>query len=112
MFSFVFDVLGVKYISRNDAFHFIDTPDKKYPGITIEWSGRTFLGIHLDWDYTKQNITLYMPNYDNKALSIFQNKKPKHDQHSPHTHATPNYGVKIQYSPTSTTSNIIESQII
>ena len=53
-----------------------------------------------------------MPNYLNKYLSIFQHKKTKHDLHSPHPHATPNYGAKIQYVPTSTTSNLIESQII
>ena len=53
-----------------------------------------------------------MPNYVNKSLSIFQHKKPKHDQHSPHPHATPNYGAKIQYAPPSTTSNLTESQII
>ena len=47
-----------------------------------------------------------MPNYVNKFLSIFQHKKPKHDQHSPHPHATPNYGAKIQHTPPSNTSNL------
>ena len=53
-----------------------------------------------------------MLNYVNKSWSIFQHKKPKNDQHSPHPHAKPDYGAKIQYAPPSTTSNIKESKII
>ena len=40
------------------------------------------------------------------------NIKTKHDQHSPHPHATPKYGANIQYAPPSTTSILTESQII
>ena len=75
MFSLVFGEFGVKYTAKNDAFHLIKTLKKKYPGITIDWSGRIFLGIHLDWDCTKRTITISIPNYVNKALPIFQHKK-------------------------------------
>ena len=108
----VVDGFGVKYTSKNDALHLNDTQNKNYPGITIDWSGRIFLGIHLDWDYVNRTVTISMPNYVNKALSIFQHKNPKHDQHSPHPHTTPDYGANIQYAPPRTTSNITESQII
>ena len=62
---------GLKYKSKNNTFHLIDTPKNKYPGITIDWSGIIFLGIHLDWDYTKRTDTLSMPEYVKKALSKF-----------------------------------------
>ena len=47
MFILVIDDFGVKYTAKNDALHFIDTPKKKYPGITIDSIGRISLGIHL-----------------------------------------------------------------
>ena len=111
-FSLVVDEVGLKYTPKNNALRLIDTVKKKYPGITIDWIGRIFLEIHLYWDYTNRTITLSMPNYINKALSRFKHKIPKHDQDSPHPHATPNYGAKIQYATPSTASNLIESQII
>ena len=106
LFSLVFDDFGLKYTSKKYALNLIDTLKKKYPVITIYCSGRIFLSIHLDWDYTKLTVPISMPNYVNKSLSIFQHKKPKHDQHSPHPHATSNYGAKIQYETPSTTSNL------
>ena len=102
----------MKYTAKNDELHLIDILKKKYLDITIDWSGRIFIGIHLDWEYTKRTVTLSIPNYVNKYLSIFKHKKPKHDQHSPHPHVTPKYGPKTQYTPSSTTSNLTESQII
>ena len=81
MLSLVVDDFGVKYTAKNDALYLINTLKKQYPGITIDWSGIISLGIHLDWYYTNRTITLSMPNYVNKALSRFQHKKPKHDQH-------------------------------
>ena len=50
LFCFVVDDFGVKYTAKNDALHLINTMKKKYPDITIDWSGRIFLGIHLYWD--------------------------------------------------------------
>ena len=105
MFSLVVYDSGVKYTAKNDAFHLIGTLQKKYP-IIIDWSDRIFLGIHLDWDYINLTVILSMPNYVNKDLSILQNKKPKHDQHSPHPQAKPNNGAKIQYVPPSTNYNL------
>ena len=102
----------MKNTAKIDALHLIDTMKKKYIVITIDWSVRIFLDIHLDWDYIKRTVTLSMPNYVNKSLSIFQHKKPKYDQHLPHLHATPIYGAKIQYTPPITTYNLTESQII
>ena len=40
--------------------------EEKYPGITIYWSGRILLGIHLYWEYTERTVTLSMPNYVKK----------------------------------------------
>ena len=106
MCCFVVDNFLVKYTAKNDELHLIDTLNKKYPGITIDWSGRISFGIHLNWDYTKRTVTISITKYVNKSLSIFQHKKPKHDQHSSHPHVIPDYGSEIQYAPPSTTSNL------
>ena len=74
MFSLVVGDFGVKYTAKNDSLHLIETLKKKIPGITIDWSGRIFPDIHLDWDYTKCTVTLSMPNYVNKYMSRFQHK--------------------------------------
>ena len=111
-FSLVVDYFVVTYIAKNDASYLINTLNKIYPGINIDCSRRIILAIHLYWDYTNRTVSLSMPNYVNKALSIFQHKKPKHHQYSPHPHATPNYGTNIRYAHPSTTSNLTESQIV
>ena len=112
MFSLVVDDFGMKSTAKNEALRLIDTLKKKYPSINIDWSGKIFLIIHLEWDYNKRTVSLSMTNYVKKSLSIFQHKTDKNNQHSPHTHTTSNYGANIQYAPSSTTSNITESQII
>ena len=71
MFSLFVDEFGVKYIAKNDALHLIGALKKKYPGITIDCSGRIFLVVYLDWDYIKRTITLSKTYYFNKYLSIF-----------------------------------------
>ena len=74
LFSLVVDGFGVKYTAKNDALHLINTLKKKYPGITIDWSGRIFLVIHLYWDYTKRTVTLSIPNYVKKTCQYFNIK--------------------------------------
>ena len=63
MFSLVADDFRVKYTAKNDALHLNDTQKKKNLVIAIDWSGRILLGIHLDWNYIKRTINLYMPTY-------------------------------------------------
>ena len=50
MLRLVVGGFGLKYTAKNYTLHLIGTMRKKYPGITIDWSGRIFPGINLDWD--------------------------------------------------------------
>ena len=72
LFQFSCWLLWSEIYSQNYALHLIDTHKKKYPGITINCSGRIFPGINLYWDYTKRTVILPMPNYVNKFPSRFQ----------------------------------------
>ena len=68
MFILVVDDFGVKYTTINDALHLIDTMNKKYPGITIDWTGRMFIGINLYWYYIRRTVPVLIPDYVNKSL--------------------------------------------
>ena len=74
LFSFVVDDFGVKYTVKNDTLYLIDTLKKKYPGISIDWSGIIFLGIYLDWEHAKSTVTLSMPTYVKNSCKYFNIK--------------------------------------
>ena len=103
MFSLVADDFGVKYTAKNNTLRFIDTLKKTHIGITIDWSGRIFLGVNLDWDYTKHTANISMTNYVNKSLSIFQhtnlNMTNIHHIHTQHQTIDGNYRVITHFSP-------------
>ena len=46
MFTLDIDNFGLKYTSKNDALHLIDTLKKKYPDIAIDRIGIISLGVH------------------------------------------------------------------
>ena len=61
-FTLFVDDFGVKYNSREDAIHLIQTLEKKHK-ITVDWEGAIFLGIHLKWNYERREVELSMPGY-------------------------------------------------
>ena len=98
-FCLVVDDFGVKYTAKNDALHLIYTLKKKYPGTTIDWSGRILLAINLYWEYTKCNFTLSMLKYVNKALSRLQHENLKmtniHHIHVQHQTMVPRSSIHL-----------------
>ena len=50
IFTFVVDDFGVKYIDKNNVEHLITALKKNYE-ITIDWEGKRYCGMKLDWDY-------------------------------------------------------------
>ena len=99
LFGLVVDDLGVKYTDKNYALYLIDTLKKKYPGITIDWSGIFFLGVHLDWDYTKRTGALSMPNYIKNPCQDFNIKNLNmtniHHIHMQHQTMVPRYSMHL-----------------
>ena len=97
------DDFGVKYINRDDAEHLINHLSTAYK-CTVDWDGKIFLGIHLDWDYKKRLVDLSIPNYVNKARHVLGHKNPVRPQHNPHPYTAPQYkkGPQMVDNPTIT----------
>ena len=102
MFALVVDDFGVKYVGREHAEHLKRTLEEAYT-ITTDWTGDTFLGMHLDWDYAQGIVDISMPGYIAKALQRFDHPTPARPEHAPHTWTRPQYGAPVQYTvPTDT----------
>ena len=71
----------------------------------MDFSGRNYCGLTIDWNYKQGFVDISMPNYIKKALEKFT-YTPKTPQFSSHECARPNYGSKIQYTqpPDNTTT--------
>jgi hypothetical protein len=96
-FTLVVDDFGVKYTHQQDAIHLIKALREIYD-LHLDWTGKLYIGITLDWDYVHRTVDLSMPNYVREALHKFQHHSPLLAQDSPHEWTKPAYGQKIQYT--------------
>ena len=94
-FTLVVDDFGVKYVGEEHANHLKDTLLEHYK-VTTDWTGTRYIGITLDWDYTRRQVHLSMPGYVAKALKQFHHTKPTRKQHSPFPSTKIEYGAKQQ----------------
>ena len=81
-FTIVVDDFGVNYVGKKHAIHLKNTIEDNYT-VTIEWDGRRYISITLDWDYKRRKVHLSMPNYVIKSLKKFNHKLQK-KQHQPY----------------------------
>jgi len=110
-FSLVVDDFGIKYVGKEHAEHLLETLREHYT-ISIDWTGSTYLGLQLDWDYKNHTVDLSMPGYVEKALQRFQHIAPTRPQHAPHAWIPPQYGVQTQMTaPIDTSPNLDKTQI-
>jgi hypothetical protein len=71
MFTLVVDNFGVKYVSKDNVNHLINSIKKDYT-LTEDWlGGDLYCGIQLDWDYNKQTVDISMPGYVKKKLQEY-----------------------------------------
>jgi hypothetical protein len=96
-FTLVVDDFAVKYISKEYVNHLLQVLRQDYE-IEEDWEGTSYLGITLDWDYTKREVHLSMPGYIEKALAQFGHQVPTKPQDQPHKHTIPMYGTTVQYT--------------
>ena len=106
-FCLVVDDFGVKYISKEHTNHLIQCLHNHYQEVDIDWDGKRFCGVHLDWDYAKRTCSLSMPGYVTNALHKFQHPKPNKAQDSPYPATAKQYGIKVQLTnPIDTTAHL------
>ena len=95
VFTLVVDDFAVKYTSKENIDHLFSALKEIYR-ITIDWEGKHFIGIDLNWDYDARTCELSMPDYVRKALERFMHKHTK-KQHAPSKYIV-RYGTASQQS--------------
>ena len=88
------DDFGVKYFSKDDANHLLNSIKKHYT-ISIDWEGRNYLGLMIDCNYSDEYIHISMPDYVSKAMDWLQYPKPKRPQYAPYRWSVPAYGKRL-----------------
>ena len=83
-FCLVVDDFSVKYIGKEHTDNLIQCLCNHYQEVDIDWDGKRFCSVDLDWDYDKRTCSLSMPSYVTNALHKFQHPKPNKAQDSPY----------------------------
>ena len=104
-FTLAVNDFGIKYFNKADADHLFAALETKY-NLTKDWTGTSYLGLTLDWNYNSDYVDISMPQYVPKALSEFHHPAPNKvpQQSPPHLWTTPVYGQKVQLVANSDTS--------
>jgi hypothetical protein len=66
----VVDNFGVKYVGREHAGHLKRVLEEHYYKVTADWNGERYVGIHMKWDYVKQQVHLYTCQTTSKRHSF------------------------------------------
>eukprot|EP00804_Cyclotella_cryptica_P012930 CCRYP_002289-RA/>CCRYP_002289-RA protein AED:0.24 eAED:0.24 QI:0/0/0/1/0.5/0.33/3/0/1110 len=88
-FTLVVDDFGVKYVGQEHAEHLIHV---KLYTMSIDWDGKLYCGIQLDWDYDLRTLDISMPRYIDKVLQRFQHPVPSSPQNGPYKPFPKKYG--------------------
>ena len=96
VFTLCVDDFGIKHGNMDDANHLIESIRKKYK-CSVDWTGKNYLGLTLEWNYIKKWVDISMPGYIPAARHKFQHKDPKKPQYSPHPWTKPTFGQRIQW---------------
>jgi hypothetical protein len=97
-FTLHVDDFGIKYVNEASAHHLIHLLEEHYD-IEVDWTGKHYLGLTLEWDYHHRTVIKSMPGYIHRALERFGIPSPSQPQHSPHSWVAPTYGPGAQYEP-------------
>ena len=91
------DDFGIKTYNKADLTHLLSALKTKYE-ITTDPTGSNYIGLFIEWNYTKGYVDISMPKYIEKLLQKFLHTPPSRQQHAPHKWTEPTYGQKVQYA--------------
>jgi hypothetical protein len=57
------DDFRVKYVGREHAEHLMAALKEDYEAVSVDWEGKLYCEITLDWDYANRTVNLSMPGY-------------------------------------------------
>ena len=101
------DDFGIKHDNQDDLDHLLNTLQKKYE-ISIDHSGRNYIGLTIYWEYYRVYVDISMPQYIMKALHKFFHIARK--QHASHTWMEPEYCEKVHYAFPECTLSLLDNK--
>ena len=98
-FCLCVDDFGVKTYNHDDTNHLLSALKAAY-NVTIDYSGKDYCGLTLEWNYNKGYVDISMPKFVHKTLTKLKHNPPSGPQHAPHNWVKPNYTSKplIKYN--------------
>ena len=103
---------GIEYVGKQHAQHLQKVLEDRYT-LTMDWEGRKFAGIDLDWNYasnqTKRTCQLSMHGCIDKLLIKYNHTIPTKPQLSPHCHREIVYEAKEQLTQEEDTSPTLDA---
>jgi len=109
-FTLVVDDFGIKYKKEEDLEHLISSLKEKYE-MTVDTKAKQYVGIALEWDYDKRELTCSMDEYVESALKEFQHAMPRQHHYGPSKMEARDYGAKVQYVKHDDTAPLNADQI-
>ncbi len=97
-FCLCVDNFGIQYHSKADANHLIQALTNFYD-VTIDWSGKHYCDLTLDWDYENGFVDISMPGYITNLLTRLKHPPPAHKVDAPHAWIAPKCGQTVQHAP-------------
>jgi hypothetical protein len=107
-FCLCVDDFGIKSFTLADANHLLDTL-RKYYKISVDWAGKNYCGLTINWNYRRRYVDTSMPGYLPSALKRLQHVAPSSPQYAPHKWSQPAYGQKLQLAPIDDTPSLDKS---
>lgn len=110
-FTLCVDDFGIKYVGKHNTDHLIKALNKHYKAIIVDWEGKKFCGIDLDWDYCNRTCDISMLGYIIAALTKFDHHRPWKKHHSSSIYSLLQYGQKIQFATSRNTTPLTNVEI-
>jgi hypothetical protein len=109
-FSLVVDDFGVKILSDEGAHQLIDSLKELYE-IKVDWTGSKYLGMHLKWEYKKEQVAVSVPGMMPKLVEHVEKTLTSIKQcASPSIYTPPKYGAGQQYTVKDNSGEISTAQ--
>ena len=87
----VADNFGVKYVDKNDVDHLISSIKANYK-LTVDWTGKLYCGIYLDWDYVNRWVDISIPGFIKKNMQEYGHVIPTRLHMCPYSPEPKNLG--------------------
>ena len=108
-FVLCIDDFDIKYDNQDDLDHLLIALQTEYE-ISTDYSGRNYIGLTIDWKYSKSYDDISMLKYIMKALQKILHIAPTRNQHAPHRWTESAYGQKVQYDLPECTLSLLDKK--